>query len=168
MALIAHRVVCREWKEALLEHDQAISEIQHVLEEFIGRYGAMDTDGVVGLFADDAVVVGTGADEVRFGLGEIRTQVERDMSQADEISIVMENPRFNVTGDAAFVCADALFVGSAGGESFELPVRWTAGLTHQEDGWKFAQCHVSVAYGEQPEGESYPSQVDTNGMGPEA
>lgn len=118
----------------------------------------MDADGVVALFTgDDAVVVGTGADEVRFGLADIRAQVERDMSQADEISVVMENPRFNIAGDAAFVYTDARFVGSAGGESFELPVRWTVGLINAEDGWKVAQFHVSVAYGEQAEGESFPS-----------
>ena len=140
-----------------MEHDQAISEIRQALDEFAGRYGAMDADGVVALFTgDDAVVVGTGADEVRFGLAEIRAQVERDISQADEIAVVMENPRFNIVGDAAFVYADARFVGSVGGGSFELPVRWTVGLIHAEDGWRIAQFHVSVAYGEQEEGQSFP------------
>lgn len=118
----------------------------------------MDAEGVVALFAgDESVVVGTGADEVRFGLNEIRSQVERDISQADEISVVLENQRTSVAGDAAFVYADARFVGSVGGESFELPARWTAGLVHTEDGWQVMQCHFSVAYGEQAEGESFPN-----------
>jgi ketosteroid isomerase-like protein len=141
-----------------LEQDQAVTEIQQVLNEFTGRYGAMDAEGVVALFAgDDAVVVGTGADEVRFGLDEIRSQVERDISQADEISIVMENQKVSIAGDAAFVYADARFVGSVEGESFELPVRWTVGFVHGEDGWQVMQFHVSVAYEEQAEGESFPS-----------
>lgn len=141
-----------------MDQDQAVAEIQQVLDEFTGRYGAMNVEGVVALFAgDDAVVVGTGADEVRFGLSEIRSQVERDISQADEISLVMENQRFSVAGDAAFVYADARFVGSAGSESFQLPVRWTLGLVHPEDRWQIMQFHVSVAYGEQAEGESFPS-----------
>jgi ketosteroid isomerase-like protein len=147
-----------ERKEAFLEQNQAISEIQQVLDEFTGRYGAMDAEGVVALFAgDDAVVVGTGADEIRFGLDEIRSQVERDISQADEISVVLENQRINVAGDAAFVYSNGRFVGSVGGETLELPVRWTAGLVHAEDGWQVMQCHFSVAYGEQAEGESFPN-----------
>jgi ketosteroid isomerase-like protein len=138
--------------------EQAGSEIQEVLDEFIGRYGAMDAEGVVAIFAgDDAVVVGTGADEVRFGLNEIRSQVERDIAQADEISVVLENEKINVAGDAAFVYADTRFVGVVGGETFELPARWTVGLVHGEDGWQVMQCHFSVAYEEQTAGESFPN-----------
>lgn len=141
-----------------MEQPQDVSEIQGVLDQFVQRYGAMDADGVVALFAeDDAVVVGTGVDEIRFGLGEIRTQVERDMSQADELSFLMENPRINVAGDAAFAYADANFVGTVGGESLEIPVRLTLGLVHAEPGWRITQWHGSVAYGAQDEGESFPS-----------
>lgn len=141
-----------------MEQDQAVIEIQQVLDEFIGRYGAMDADGVVALFAgDNAVVVGTGADEVRFGLDEIRSQVERDIAQADAISVALDNQRIDVAGDAAFVYADARFVGSVGGEAFELPARWTVGLVHANERWQVMQCHFSVAYGEQEEGESFPN-----------
>ncbi len=140
-----------------MEQGQATSEIQQVIDDFIGRYGAMDAEGVVALFAgDDAVVVGTGADEVRFGLNEIRSQVERDIAQADEISVVLENQRTSVAGDAAFVYADARFVGSVRGDAFELPARWTVGLVNAAGGWQVMQCHFSVAYGEQTEGESFP------------
>ena len=141
-----------------MEHAQDVSEIQGLFDQFVQRYGAMDADGVVALFAeDDAVLVGTGADEVRFGLGDIRTQVERDISQADEISLLIENPRINVAGNAAFAYADANFVGTVGGESLEIPVRLTVGLVHGEHGWRITQWHGSVAYGAQDEGESFPS-----------
>lgn len=156
--IAAAKIECGDERRLCLEQDQAISQIQNVLDEFTGRYGAGDAEGVVALFVgDDSVVVGTGADEVRVGLDEIRVQVERDISQADEISVSMESPRFSIVGDAAFVYADARFVGSAGGESFEVPVRLTIGLVHADDRWNIKQLHVSVAFGEQEEGESFPS-----------
>lgn len=117
----------------------------------------MDSDGVLALFAgDDTVLVGTGADEVRFGMAETRMQVERDLSQADDVSFGIENLRVNVFGDAAFAYADATFAGSAGGTSFEIPGRWTTGLVRTGDGWRIVQFHVSAAYEEQAEGESFP------------
>lgn len=136
---------------------QAIDAIRAVVDEMAERYGAMDADGVMAGFAEEGiVVVGTGADEVRFGLAEARLQVERDMEQADALSMGVENLRVNVVGDAAFAYADLAFSGSAGGDSFEMPVRATFGLVHSASGWRIAQFHVSVAYGDQTEGESFP------------
>lgn len=138
--------------------DQATVEIEAVLQQMAARYAARDADGVLALFADDgSMVVGTGADEVRFGLGEIRAQVERDIAQADSISIEFEELSVKVVDDAAFAYADAAFAGSAGGGDFHLPVRMTAGLVRAGGDWRIAQFHVSVAFGEQAEGESFPA-----------
>lgn len=137
--------------------EQVIAAIRGVVNQMAEGYGAMDADAVMAAFAgEETVLVGTGADEVRFGLAEARAQVERDMSQADELSIGVENLRVNVVGDAAFAYADFAFRGSAGGDSFEIPVRATIGLVLTGGGWRIAQFHVSVAYGEQVEGESFP------------
>ncbi len=138
--------------------EQAKADIEDVLQQMAARYADKDPDGVLELFADDgSMVVGTGADEVRFGLGAIRAQVERDIAQADSIAMEIGDLRVRVLGDAAFAYADATFAGSAGGEHFRLPVRMTAGLVKAGDDWRIAQFHVSVAFGEQAEGESYPA-----------
>jgi ketosteroid isomerase-like protein len=137
--------------------EQASAEIGALLHEMAARYGAKDADGVVAHFAgEDTVMVGTGADEVRFGMAEARAQVERDMSQSDDLSFGIENLRTNVFGDTAFTYADVTFSGSAGGASYEISARWTGGLVRTGDGWRFVQSHVSVPYGEQAEGESFP------------
>lgn len=137
---------------------QTAADIRAVLDEMAARYAAKDADGVVATLAgDDVVLVGTGADEVRFGLADARAQVERDMAQADELSFQMDNVRINLVGEAAFVYADVVFAGIAAGSPFEIPVRWTAGLLQTGDGWRFAQFHVSVPFGEQEQGESFPA-----------
>ncbi len=138
-------------------NEQVTAEVRAVLHQLADRYAAMDADGVVaGLVGEATVVVGTGVDEVRFGLAEVRALVERDMSQADELALSIENLSVKVFGDAAFAYADVTFTGSAGGESFEISARWTTGLVRNSDGWRIAQMHTSVPYGEQAEGESFP------------
>jgi ketosteroid isomerase-like protein len=142
----------------LLVDEQDTGEVRSVLEQVADRYAAMDAEGVAAAFVgEETVAVGTGVDEVRFGLTEVREQVERDMSQADELAFGMENLRVSVFGDAAFAYADMTITGSAGGESFDLPTRWTTGLIRTDDGWRIAQFHASVPFGDQAEGGSFPS-----------
>ncbi len=137
---------------------QTKAQIEAVLREMAERYAARDVDGVLSLFVDDgALVVGTGADEVRFGSDQIRAQVQRDISQADSIAIEFGDIAVNVVGEAALCFTSAAFAGSAGGQQFELPVRLTAALVRTDAGWRIAQFHTSVAFGDQAEGESFPA-----------
>ena len=137
---------------------QVKGQVEAVLRGMAERYAAGDVDGVLALFADDdALVVGTGADEVRLGLDQIRTQVKRDISQADSIAIEYGDITVKVVGEAALCFAPAAFAGSAGGQRFELPVRLTAALVETAEGWRIAQFHTSVAFGDQAEGESFPA-----------
>ena len=131
--------------------------IRAVLTQFGERYAAGDADGVLALFdGEESVVVGTGADEVRFGLAAIRAQVERDFSQADSIAMTFGDVRISEAGDAAFVYAAVAFEGVVDGETFRLPARLTLGLVRSGDEWHARQFHTSVAFGEQEAGESFP------------
>lgn len=136
---------------------EAKAEIAAVLLAMAERYAAKDPDGVLALFVEDEpMVVGTGADEVRFGRDQVRAQIERDITQADSIGMEFGEVSVNVVGDAALCFANAAFAGSAGGEEFRLPVRMTAGLVRSGAEWRIAQFHVSVAFGDQQAGESFP------------
>ena len=61
---------------------QTGAEIQSVLDKFCAGYGKKDIDALLSLFdADpDVLVIGTGEDEKRTGLEEIRIQFERDFA----------------------------------------------------------------------------------------
>lgn len=140
--------------------EQAAAEVRLVVYQMAERYGALDADGVMAMFSgEDTVVVGTGADEVRFGSAETRLQIVRDMSEVDRLSMGVENLSVNVFGEAAFAYADLVIDASVGEEFLKLPVRTTIGLIRIGDGWRIAQIHTSVPYGEQAPGRSFPVQL---------
>lgn len=135
----------------------AVDEIQAVLEDWMSAYRAKDMDGLERTaIGDDIQLVGTGADEVRFGLAEFREQAMRDFSQADELDMVFTDIRSTVIDNAAFVYCDVTVSGSAGGQSFEMSgLRLTLGLVRTPDGWRFVQTHLSSPDGAQDEGSSF-------------
>ena len=63
---------------------------------------------------------GTGADEKRIGLGEIRTQVERDWAQSESASMVFDWTSVSAVGPVAWVAIDGAvkFRVHAEGQSF--------------------------------------------------
>lgn len=140
--------------------DQAVAEVRSAVYRFAERYGALDIDGVMAMFVgENPVDVGTGVDEVRIGTSEVRHQIARDMSEVEALSMGMESLRVDVHGDAAFAYSDVVFSLTAGGESLRIPARTTIGMICTADGWRIAQIHSSIAYGEQPPGRSFPVQL---------
>ena len=124
------------------------------------RFGAKDVEGVMAVFVKaGGSVVGTGADEIRFGSDAVRLQLARDVSEVDTFSFGMENLRVDVFGDAAFAFADVEIFATFGSESMRFPVRGTFGLARTEAGWRIAQIHISVTDPQQDEGRSFPVQL---------
>lgn len=140
--------------------EQDVAEVRFLVYRMAERYGAIDPDGVMETFVDDhPSIIGTGADEVRFGPAEVHFQMARDMAEADTLSMGMENVHVDVFGEAAFAFADVVINATFGGETFGFPVRCTFGLVRTDDGWRIAQIHTSVAHGGQSEGRSFPVKL---------
>jgi ketosteroid isomerase-like protein len=137
--------------------DSVTSEVHALFQRWMGYYNAKDVDALVSLASgDDIMLVGTGVDEVRFGLAEFRAQAERDFSQADDVDISFDNLRVIAAGDAAFAYCDIHITGSAGGEAFEMSgLRFTSGLIRTGQGWRIAQVHLSAPNVGQAEGSSF-------------
>ncbi|WES63539.1 nuclear transport factor 2 family protein [Microbacter sp. GSS18] len=135
----------------------AVDEVEQLIAEWSDAYRARDIDALLRTaIGDDLQLVGTGADEVRFGLDEFRTQALRDFSQADEAAFTFTNMRVTTVGDAAFAYCDVAVAGSAGGQSFEMSgLRMTAGLVRTDDGWRFVQTHLSAPDSAQADGQSF-------------
>ncbi|GAA1061522.1 nuclear transport factor 2 family protein [Agromyces bracchium] len=137
--------------------DTAVDEVEAVLREWAEAYRARDMGALLrNAIGDDVQLVGTGADEVRFGLDEYRAQATRDFSQADDAEFRLSNLRVTAIGGAAFAYCDVTASGSAGGQPFEMSgLRMTVGLVRTDDGWRFVQTHLSAPDRAQAEGRSF-------------
>ena len=143
-----------------MKEQQDIAAIRSVIYRMAERYGAGDVNGVMESFVGDGVsIIGTGADEIRFGPTEVQIQVARDISEADALSMSMDNIRVDVFGDAAFAFADSEIHARFGDQNHSFPIRATFGLVRTGDGWRIAQNHVSVAHRGQSEGRSFSAKL---------
>jgi ketosteroid isomerase-like protein len=137
--------------------DTAAREVADAVRRFMAAYDAKDAEALQALVVgDEIVLVGTGSDEVVFGLASFRKQTERDFSQADDLMMAVDNLRVHTFGDAAFAYCDVTVSGTAGGQAFQMPgLRCTLGLVRTADGWRFAQSHLSAPAGGQEVGSSF-------------
>lgn len=72
--------------------DAVHREIADLLDSLVAAYVAKDVKTATELLSDDAVIVGTGRDELCFGREEVMTQIERGTSQADELALAVRRP----------------------------------------------------------------------------
>lgn len=133
--------------------------VRSVLDSFAEGYEKRDMEGVLSLFAPDTDVVmfGTGADEKRVGLAEIRRQVERDWSQSDAITLTYGWTSVSAAGSIAWLAADVAFNATIGEQELTLEGRSTLVLENRYGKWLIVQGHFSLPASEQAEGESFPA-----------
>lgn len=130
-----------------------------VLNKLAEGYARRDLEGILSLLASDrdAVMFGTGADEKRIGLAEIKAQVQRDWSQAEATSLTYGWTSVSAAGSVAWVAADIMFDVKAGGEELSFPGRLTMVLEQRGEQWLIVQSHFSQPAASQEEGESFPT-----------
>lgn len=136
---------------------QTQAAVEAVLDRFANAYAARDINSILELFAPgmEATFVGTGVNEKRRGLEEIKRQVARDLAQARSIHWNWVWDHVSRAGPVAWVTADAI-VRVMDGQDLHLPVRLTAVLEEGEHAWHIAQMHVSLPASGQEEGQSFP------------
>lgn len=135
------------------------SEVMAVLTKAHDAYARRDIDGLLAAFVPDAdvIMIGTGADEKRIGLAEIRAQAERDWAQTEASSLQFGWHSVSAAGSVACVATDATFNIKAGGQEMAIPARMTAVLEKRGEKWLVLQAHYSLPWAEQAQGESFPS-----------
>ena len=135
------------------------SEVMTALIKGHEAYARRDIDGLLAAFAPDAdvVMIGTGVDEKRVGLAEIRAQAERDWAQTEASSIEFGWHSVSLAGSVACVATEATFNVKAGGQEMSVPARVTATLEKRGEKWLVLQSHYSLPWAEQAEGDSFPA-----------
>jgi ketosteroid isomerase-like protein len=138
---------------------QTEAAVLATLEEYKQAYEQRDMDRLLALFAPDPDVVlwGTGADEKRMGLAEIRAQAERDWAQSEAFSLEWGWSSVSAAGSVAWVAVDVVGHVRVGGQEVHLPLRVSAVLEHRGARWLWMQAHASLPAPEQAAGDSFPA-----------
>ena len=142
----------------MLTLERIEEEITEVIEKFAEAYGKKDLDTILSLIAPDpnVVIYGSGADEKRIGLDEIRAQFERDFAQAEAGSIEYDWKSISGSEPFAWLAADVTFKPTIQGQEMTFKGRLTSLLEKREDKWLIIQMHFSLPASTQTEGESFP------------
>jgi ketosteroid isomerase-like protein len=132
--------------------------VMAVLNKFLGSYKKRDVEGLMSTFNpdDDLFLFGTGIDEKRIGRDAFKLQAERDWSQTEALEFNFTWHRISAVGSVAWLAAEGLGQGKAGGQEMEFPLRMTAVLEQRGDEWHFVQAHVSLPAPGQESGDSVP------------
>jgi ketosteroid isomerase-like protein len=134
-----------------------VSDVTATLDRFAVAYGAKDVEGVLGLISSDpdTVLVGTGDDEIRIGPDQIREQIERDLSQAEDVTLELGPVRVSIHGDVAWAFAEPTVVATVQGAEHRMSVRMTTILVVEDGQLLIRGGHLSVAFAGQEPGESF-------------
>lgn len=133
--------------------------IHSVLDRLGQAYASRDIERVMELFAPDSdlVMYGTGADEKRVGLAEVKAQIERDWAQSEASTLTYDWTSISAADTVAWVAADARFRFRVDGREDSLPARVTFVLERRGDKWLIVHGHFSFAAVGQAEGQSIPA-----------
>lgn len=136
---------------------QTEAAVANAFKRLWDAYAARDGGALLSMFVPDPDVVlyGTGADEKRVGLAQIKMRFERDWSQSEAASLTFDWHAVSAVDGLALVAADGAVHAEVQGEDVTMPVRVTTVYAQRENKWLVAQMHVSMPAGEQAEGESF-------------
>jgi hypothetical protein len=107
----------------------------------------------------DVVMYGTGAEEKRLGVAEIKVQAQRDWSQTESAALKYQWTSISAAGAVAWAAADVSFKLKAGGQEMVFPARMTATLEKRGERWLIVQSHFSFPAAGQAEGQSFPANA---------
>jgi uncharacterized protein (TIGR02246 family) len=131
------------------------TDVSALLDALVRAYTEKQPEQAISLFTDDATLVGTGADEERFGRDSIRAQIERDFAQANGTSVRYADLRVVEGEEIASCFAHVTIEATVAGERITMPMRLTALVRRDGGPWRISQAHFSLPAGDQAVGDSF-------------
>ncbi len=128
------------------------------LDEYARTYCAKDIDGLMAVFdaGDHISVIGTGADELCIGRGQVKELFLRNFSEATANRFEWHWKHPYITEEHAVVAVRLMIHLELAGNRLEVPVRWTVVLRHRGGRWVWLHRHASTAASGQSKGQAYP------------
>ena len=129
-----------------------------VLNDFMDVWESRDVDAIMSYFAPSPTLClyGTGADEKRVGLDEVRAQLLRDFSQSESLTCALNWNLVGTSGRVAWIASDVTIRFKAiGQDEMAFPARLSTVMQNYDGRWLFEHFHLSVAAPGQEEGQSF-------------
>lgn len=130
--------------------------VETIIKKLTEAYKARNLNAVMECFAsdDNVTLIGTGVDEKRVGLEQIRIQVERDWAQTESIEMSFFPKSISAVGSIAWAFADGAFNIRVDGQTMVLPARVSFVLENRGGQWLIVHAHFSTPTAGQEEGSS--------------
>lgn len=134
----------------------ANNSAKQLLNQFCHGYKNRDLTYLLSLFTQNATMWGSGLDEYRVGLTQIKEQLERDWSQSEqgEIEIISYTPDSNDSLWTAALCTAKVTID--GKQHMFEHLRGTIILENENGNWKIAHMHASFPDFRNAENGSFP------------
>ena len=139
------------------------AEVLKTLAEYARAFEAADQNAIMALQLQDQDLrfIGSGLDEWRDGVENVRAQVRRDFTQARKLILVFTEVHVCAEGTAAWIAAPTTVRVHFGDNRVrEYFGRFTAVLVKRDGRWLFTQVHFSTPAAGKPEGQSFPMYYD--------
>jgi ketosteroid isomerase-like protein len=138
------------------------AEIIKTLSDYSVAMAAGDLGAVMALQVQDPDLrfIGSGLDEWRDGVEQVKKQVKRDFTQARRLVLIFTEVHVCAEGGVAWIAAPTTVRIELGHKEREYFGRFTAVLVRHGEKWLFAQIHFSTPAAGKPEGKSYPTYYD--------
>lgn len=129
-------------------------EVLDVFFKYIDAYTNQDIEGVLEHFAgdEDVLVYGTGTDEKRRGLEEIRQQLERDFSQLKRSKVHFTWHTVSAAGSVAWLTTEFTASYVVNNREMSFALRQTAVFEKRKGTWHIMHSHISMPISERDEG----------------
>lgn len=136
---------------------QTTDAVVAALRRMTDAYARRDLTAFLAAFSTDAdvMVYGTGADERRIGIQQIRTQVTRDWVQSESAAMSLDRTLVSAAGAVAWAAVDGAFEGRIDGNDLTAPVRATFVLEQRNGKWLILHAHFSMPAASQEAGRSF-------------
>jgi uncharacterized protein (TIGR02246 family) len=129
----------------------AVSAREHalgIIDRWSRAFAESDVDGIVGLYAPDALFIGTSSTMVVSETAGIRTYFEDALlSRRPRGAAVIDPSVLVLSDDAVLVTALNTTTGVQDGRSFTMPGRVSFVITRRGDDWKIVHFHRSAIPG---------------------
>lgn len=121
-----------------------MAEASGVTDRWVAAYNAGDAEGIVKLYAPDAILLGTRSPIISQGTAAIRTYFSALVNPATGNKIVFDDQRVIVLGDLHGVLVTGFYTFLRGAAATRDPARFSMLIAKRGDAWLIVHHHSSV------------------------